>query len=86
MDEWLEYAVSDVPKLFVNQPQPINETRAQSKQRSDRPRLALLKRELTDPGACGPGPNAGPSRSQEQQPSLFDFTRRKREVPLVRNP
>jgi WD40 repeat protein len=86
MDEWLEYAVSDVPKLLVNQPQPINESRAQSKQPRDRPRLVLLKRELTDPGVCGPGPNAGPSRSQGQQPSLFDFTRRKREVPLVRNP
>jgi len=86
MDEWLEYAVADVPKLFVNQPRPINETRPQSKQRNDRPRLVLLKRELADPGACRPAPTAGPSRIQEQQPSLFDFTRRKREVPLVRNP
>jgi len=86
MDEWLEYAVAEVPKLFASQPRPANETRPQSKLRNDGPRLVLLKRELSDPGVCGPGPSAGPSRIQEQQPSLFDFTRRKREVPLVRNP
>jgi WD40 repeat protein len=86
MDEWLEYAVAEVPKLFASQPRPANETRPQSKLRNDRPRLVLLKRELSDPGVCGTGPSAGPSRIQEQQPSLFDFTRRKREVPLVRNP
>jgi uncharacterized caspase-like protein len=86
MDEWLEYAVADVPKLFASQPRPANEPLPQSKPRNDRPRLVLLKRELSDPGVCGTGANAGPSRSQEQQPSLFDFTRRKREVPLVRNP
>lgn len=86
MDEWLEYAVTDVPKLFANQPRPLNETQPTSRQRNDRPRLVLLKRQLADPGACGPAPSAGPSRTQEQQPSLFDFTRRKREVALVRNP
>jgi len=86
MDEWLEYAVAEVPKLFANQPRPINETKPNSRQRNDRPRLVLLKRELADPGVCRPGPSAGPSRIQEQQPSLFDFTRRKREVALVRNP
>ncbi len=86
MDEWLEYAVAEVPKLFVNQPLGTNEPRPESKQRDDRPRLVLLKREIADPGACGPITDAGPSRIQEQQPSLFDFTRRKRDVPLVRNP
>lgn len=86
MDEWLEYAVDEVPKLFASQPTPINETRPKSKQRNDRPRLVLLKRELADPGVCRPGPSAGIARIQKQQPSLFDFTRRKREVPLVRNP
>jgi WD40 repeat protein len=86
MDEWLEFAVADVPKLFASQPRSLNETKATSRQRNDRPRLVLLKRELADPGVCGTGPSAGPSRIQEQQPSLFDFTRRKREVPLVRNP
>ncbi|MDQ1708416.1 MAG: hypothetical protein QOJ88_1627, partial [Pyrinomonadaceae bacterium] len=86
LDEWLEYAVADVPKLFANQPQPLNETQATSRQRKDRPRLVLLKRQLADPGACGPAPSTGTARTQEQQPSLFDFTRRKREVALVRSP
>jgi WD40 repeat protein len=86
LDEWLEYAVADVPKLFANQPRSLNETQPASRQRNDRPRLVLLKRQLADPGACGPAPSAGASRTQEQQPSLFDFTRRKREVALVRNP
>lgn len=86
MDEWLEYAVAEVPKLFANELRPANETQPKSKQRNDRPRLVLLKRELADPGVCRPGPSAGTARIQKQQPSLFDFTRRKREVPLVRNP
>lgn len=86
LDEWLEYAVADVPKLFANQPRPLNETQPTSTKRNDRPRLVLLKRQLADSGACGTAPAAGPMRTQEQQPSLFDFTRRKREVALVRNP
>lgn len=86
LDEWLEYAVADVPKLFANQPRPLNETQPTSTKRNDRPRLVLLKRQLADSGACGTAPTAGPMRTQEQQPSLFDFTRRKHEVALVRNP
>lgn len=86
MDEWLEYAVADVPKLFADQPRPRNETQVASRQRNNLPRLVLLKRQLADPDACGPRPSVGPVRTREQQPSLFDFTRRKREVALVRNP
>jgi uncharacterized caspase-like protein len=86
LDEWLEYAVADVAKQFANQPKPETESEAKTNIRHDRPRLVLLKRELSDPDACGSTPTQGTPRTQEQQPSLFDFTRRKHEVALVRIP
>lgn len=53
LDEWLECAVADVPKLSANQPRPATESEAETNVRHDRPRLVFLKRELSDPGACG---------------------------------
>lgn len=84
LDEWLEFGVANTPKLSASQPQPHSDL-PQSKRRNDRPRFVLLKRGLADLGACEQRP-AGPARIQEQLPSLFDFTRRKREVALTRNP
>jgi hypothetical protein len=84
LDEWLEFGVMNTPKLSASQPQP-DSTQPQSRRRKDRPRFVLLKRGLAGSGACEQRP-AGLARSQEQLPSLFDFTRRKREVALSRNP
>lgn len=86
MDEWLEYAVVDVPKLFAEQPRAENQMKARTRIRNGRAYLVLLKRQLVDTGSCGPMAKPASTRAQEQQPSLFDFTRRKREVALVRNP
>lgn len=83
LDEWLEFGVKNTPKLSASQPHP--DSLPKSKRRKDRPRFVLLKRGLADLGACEQRP-AGPARIQEQLPSLFDFTRRKREVALARNP
>lgn len=86
MDEWLEYAISDVPKLFAQQPRLDTELKSTASGGAGRARLVLLKRELADLGACGSTQTPSrTNRTQEQRPALFDFTRRKREVVLVRD-
>jgi hypothetical protein len=85
MDEWLEYAVADVPKLFAQQPRAENESKWKTRVRTDRPQLVIRKRELADIGTCSTRASSGVSITQEQQPSLFDFTRRQGDVAISRN-
>jgi WD40 repeat protein len=88
MAEWLEFGVADVPKLFALIPKPAGgvlplESQAAAVGRAKSARL-VMQRELADTGACAPINRSQPSRSQEQQPALFDFTRRGRDVLIMR--
>jgi hypothetical protein len=88
MAEWLEFGAVDVPKLFALMPKPAGgvsptELHTVGIGRSKNAQL-VMQRELADTGACGAVNRSQQSRPQEQQPVLFDFTRRGRDVLLMR--
>jgi WD40 repeat protein len=88
MAEWLEFGAVEVPKLFALMPKPPGgvsptELQAVAIGPSKNARL-VMQRELADTGRCGPVNRSQQSRPQEQQPALFDFTRRGRDVLLMR--
>lgn len=88
MAEWLEFGATDVPKLFALMPKPaggvpLTELQAAAIHPSKGARL-VMQRELADTGACGPVKRSALSRAQEQQPALFDFTHRGRDVLIMR--
>jgi WD40 repeat protein len=85
LSEWLEFGVTDVPRLFalLQTQSVVIPTEETSTNRLIAPRLTV-QRELVEVAACGPAKQNLPARPQEQQPALFDFTRKKRDVLLIK--
>ena len=90
LSEWLEFGVTDVPKLFALLPQPGESNPSPRENRvsnnSKSPRLVMHK-ELTYVGPCKTSnePQQTQIQIQKQVPALFDFTRQKKDAVLVRN-
>jgi WD40 repeat protein/uncharacterized caspase-like protein len=81
LSEWLEYGVDRVPKLYTEIAQKyqlvaLNQLKNISIGRNDRTRLLIFSRD---------GTNSSLKKNSNQQPSLFDFTRSRNPVVLVRN-
>lgn len=80
--EWLEYGVDRVPKLYGEiekkyQTLALNEIKSLGVGPGGRTKLLIFSRD---------GTNSSFKKGSNQQPSLFDFTRKKRDVVLTRHP
>ncbi len=80
LSEWLEYGVDRVPKLYTEIAQKyqlvaLNQLKNISIGPGDRTRLVIFSRD---------GSNGSLKKNSNQQPSLFDFTRKKRAVVLAK--
>ena len=78
--EWLEYAVDRVPKLYGEierkyQTLALNELKSIGVGQGGRTKLLIFSRD---------GSNSSLKKGANQQPSLFDFTRKKRDVVLTK--
>jgi WD40 repeat protein/uncharacterized caspase-like protein len=78
--EWLEYGVNRVPTLYGEiekkyQAMALNEIKSLGVGQGGRTKLLIFSRD---------GTNSSFKKGSSQQPTLFDFTRKKREVVLVR--
>ena len=79
LTEWLEYAADRVPELYVEIEQKyktlaLNDLRGIGMGPGGRTRLLIFSRD---------GTNSSFKKGSNQQPSLFDFTRKKKPVVLV---
>jgi WD40 repeat protein len=80
LTEWLEFGVDRVPRLYGEieqkyQSLALNELKSIGVGQGSRTKLLIFSRD---------GSNSSLRKGANQQPSLFDFTRKKREVVLVR--
>jgi len=78
--EWLEFGVDRVPKLYSEieqkyQTLALNELKSIGVGQGGRTKLLIFSRD---------GSNSSFKKGSNQQPSLFDFTRKKRPVVLAR--
>ena len=80
LTEWLEYGVDRVPKLYSEieqkyQTLALNELKSIGVGQGGRTKLLIFSRD---------GTNSSLKKGSNQQPSLFDFTRKKRPVVLAK--
>jgi len=78
--EWLEYGMVRVPKLYGEIEQKyrtlaLSELKSIGVGQGDRTKLIIFSRD---------GSNSSLKKGSNQQPSLFDFTRKKRPVVLAK--
>ncbi|HEY6046776.1 MAG TPA: caspase family protein, partial [Pyrinomonadaceae bacterium] len=72
--EWLEYGVERVPKLYA-EIETLTRNPQKSLGRNSQTKLVVFSRD---------GANSSLKKSSNQQPALFDFTKKKREIVLER--